>query len=200
MHIDFIEIGTSNFDSLIQRVSDNETGISIEPLKHLLDQLPNKSNVKKINLAISNKCGVIDIYYVTQENINQYSLPWWFIGSNSVNSIHAGVARVLKEMKLPSSLVQKNTVETKKLSTIIDEHGITSFNLLKIDTEGHDAVILEDYLSDCKMRNYPLPKIIHFENNGLYPKIDYVKIKNMAIDLGYNNIRESAADTIMYRI
>jgi len=197
---DFIEIGTANFDSLIETASHSVIGISIEPLKHLLDQLPNKSNIKKLNLAISNKIGSIDIYYVTQEMIDQYSLPWWFIGSSSVNHIHEGIARVLKERNLPLSIVQKSTVDTKRLSTIIDEYKIKSIGFLKIDTEGHDATILEDYFNECLINNYPLPIIIRFEHNGLYPEVDYIKIKNMATKLGYNNIQESAADTLMSRM
>ena len=200
MHYDFIEIGTSNFDSLIEKAPQDSTGISIEPLKHLLDQLPNRSNIKKLNLAISNKTGSIDIYYVTQEDIDQYSLPWWFIGSNSVNAIHSGVDRVLKERWLPLSIAQKNTINTKRLSEIIDEYGIKSIGFLKIDTEGHDAIILEDYLNECFTNNYPLPEIICFEHNGLYSEIDYIKVKNMSIKLGYQNIQESATDTIMRSI
>ena len=42
----FIEIGTSNFDALIEECNDNSKGISVEPIKHYLDALPNK---KKCN-------------------------------------------------------------------------------------------------------------------------------------------------------
>ena len=199
MHYDFIEIGTSNFDSLIEKSSDTTNGLSIEPLKHLLDQLPNKLNITKINLAISNQHGSIDIYHVPQATINKYELPWWFIGSNSVGHPHAFVVKAIEERNLPvSSIVQKDTVTTKRLSTIIDEYNVKSFRILKIDTEGHDAVILEDYLKDCELNNYPKPTIIQFEHNGLYPEEDYIKVKDIATKLGYK-INEYVADTIMYR-
>lgn len=42
MDLDFIEIGTSNFDTLIQTCSDDAFGISIEPLNFYLNDLPNK--------------------------------------------------------------------------------------------------------------------------------------------------------------
>jgi hypothetical protein len=61
---DFIEVGTANFDTIIEKVDDNTRGISIEPLKFYLDQLPDKKNVVKVNAALSNKDGFIDIYYI----------------------------------------------------------------------------------------------------------------------------------------
>jgi FkbM family methyltransferase len=199
MHYNFIEIGTANFDSLIEKSSDTINGISIEPLKHLLDQLPNRLNVEKLNVAISNKQGSIDIYYVAQETIDQYDLPWWFIGSSSVGKPHEFVIKVLNERNLPiSDIVKKDTVKTVRLSTVIDEYRVKSLDMLKIDTEGHDIVILEDYLNECELNKYPLPKIIQFEHNGLYPEEGYVKVKNTATKLGYS-ISEYAADTVMRR-
>ena len=44
-HFDFIEIGTSDFDTLIEDASESTRGISIEPIKYYLDRLPNKENV-----------------------------------------------------------------------------------------------------------------------------------------------------------
>jgi FkbM family methyltransferase len=199
MHYNFIEIGTANFDSLIEKSSDTVNGLSIEPLKHLLNQLPNKLNVEKLNIAISNKQGTIDIYYVTQETIDQYDLPWWVIGSSSVGHPHEFVIKVLNERNLPiSDIVKKDTVNTTRLSTIMDEYRIKSLDMLKVDTEGHDIVILEDYLQECEINKYPLPKIIQFEHNGLYPEEDYIKVKNRAVKLGYS-ISEYAADTVMHR-
>ena len=76
-HYDFIEIGTSDFDTLIESSDDNMVGLSIEPIKYYLDRLPNKKNVKKIQLAVSDVDGDIDIYYIPDEKIKEhvYSIP-----------------------------------------------------------------------------------------------------------------------------
>ena len=37
-HYDFIEIGTSDFDTLIESSDDNVVGLSIEPIKYYLDR------------------------------------------------------------------------------------------------------------------------------------------------------------------
>jgi hypothetical protein len=57
MHYDFIEIGTSCFDTLIEKSSDVKVGISIEPIKYYCDKLPNKKNVIKLNKGISDQNG-----------------------------------------------------------------------------------------------------------------------------------------------
>lgn len=52
---DFVEIGTSNFDTLIEKADDNILGISVDIIKYYIDKLPNKKNVKKYNIGISDK-------------------------------------------------------------------------------------------------------------------------------------------------
>jgi hypothetical protein len=47
MYLDYIEIGTSDFDTLVQ--STNLKGISIDPLSIYLDNLPNKNNNTKLS-------------------------------------------------------------------------------------------------------------------------------------------------------
>ena len=50
--LDFIEIGTSDYDTILESCYDFQKGISIEPLKFYLDNRPNRSNVVKINGAL----------------------------------------------------------------------------------------------------------------------------------------------------
>ena len=53
IHYDFIEIGTSDFHTLIESATDKTIGLSIEPIKTYLDRLPNKENVFKVQAAVS---------------------------------------------------------------------------------------------------------------------------------------------------
>lgn len=198
MHYHFIEIGTANFDTFIQKANDKVIGLSIEPLKHLLNQLPEKKNVTKINCAISDEEREMTIYYVTQESIDKYEFPWWFIGSSSVNKINDNIERVLLERGIdPSLVVESQIVKTQKLDKIIAEYNISSLSILKIDTEGHDAIILskffEDYLSE-KIKF--LPQQIIFEHNGLYDEKDYERLISTAEKLKYKK-QEGVADTLL---
>jgi hypothetical protein len=45
---DFIEIGTSNFDTLIQSADDNTKGISVDAVKYYIDVLPDKLNCRGV--------------------------------------------------------------------------------------------------------------------------------------------------------
>ena len=42
---DFIEIGTSDFQTLIEEASDEAIGLSVEPISYYLNKLPNPKNV-----------------------------------------------------------------------------------------------------------------------------------------------------------
>ena len=50
---DFIEVGTSDFHTLIQECSDESVGLSVEPISKYLDRLPNKPNVSKVVFILS---------------------------------------------------------------------------------------------------------------------------------------------------
>ena len=99
MNYDFIEIGTSDFDSLIQE-DNNNVGISIEPVKFLLDNLPEKDNVIKLNCAISDRDGDANIFWIHPKDVDSYDLPWWLKGCSSLYSPHPGMIRELKDRNL----------------------------------------------------------------------------------------------------
>ena len=46
MYFDFVEIGTSDFDTLIAAADQNTIGLSIEPIREYLDRLPSKNFVE----------------------------------------------------------------------------------------------------------------------------------------------------------
>ena len=96
MKCDFIEIGTSDFDTEIQICDDNAIGLTIEPIKFYLDRLPNKKNVIKINSAISNYNGFTDVYYVNDDMINKFNLPSYIKGQNSIGSPHPEIKHFYK--------------------------------------------------------------------------------------------------------
>jgi FkbM family methyltransferase len=168
INLDFLEIGTSDFGTLIEEASDEAVGISIEPLALYLDNLPNKPNVKKINCAISldNTEGIGKIYYITDDNIKKHNLPWWLRGCNSLGKYHPQhIERKIKH------LVSIDDVPLIPLSKILKDNNVQGINLLKIDTEGCDCFILQSFTHylNAKTKEY-WPKIIQFESNSLSNK------------------------------
>jgi hypothetical protein len=86
--IEFVEIGTSNFDTLLQSCDDSDEGISIDPVSYYLEQLPTKPNVEKINVAVSDHVGECSVFFIPEKSIEEHNLPLWFKGCNSIGNFH----------------------------------------------------------------------------------------------------------------
>ena len=173
MHFAFLEIGTSDFDTIMENVSDDVVGISVEPVKYYLDELPNKSNVLKINCAISDYDGEIQVYYVKEDLIKKHNLSWAVRGMNSVGKPHPTVHKLLLDKQLdPNEIVTIDTVPVKTVKTLLEENNVQSIGFLKIDTEGHDCMILNNYIDYCVDHLHLLADKIEFETNDLSQRSD----------------------------
>lgn len=183
---DFIEIGTSNFDTLIGSCSEKSVGLSIEPIKTYLDSLPNKSNVTKVCAAISDSDGEIDIYNIPLVNIHKHNLPIWVKGTNSVSKPHEYARQKLGE-ELYDSIVSVDRVPTMSWKTLITQYDIESIGYLKIDTEGHDHVILNSYFEECEKNPKLYANKILFEYNESSDKaaLDSIISKLINYDVEY---------------
>lgn len=140
MKYDFVEIGTSNFDTLIEKADDNTIGISIDPMKKYLDQLPNPKKCKKINCAVSFDGNELPInfYYIDLETINRLNLKKFLRGCNAIGNYHP--------MHIQHNLQEHVTIEKvnqKSLVSIFNNYNITEIDYLKIDTEGGDCKIMK---------------------------------------------------------
>jgi hypothetical protein len=100
MFYDFIEIGTSDFDTLIERADDQTVGLSIEPIFAYLDRLPCPKRCAKLNAAISDHDGEAVVFFIAPEKIAELGLPEWFKGCNSVGKPHQTVASFLERLAL----------------------------------------------------------------------------------------------------
>lgn len=180
MHYNFIEIGTSDFETIIQNADDDVVGVSIEPIKFYLDKLPLPKNVKKLNCAVSldNTYRMSKAYYITPEDIEANKLPDWLRGCNSIDTYH------YQHEKLNiKHLVRIDEVEQIPIVSLFESLGVSSLDFLKIDVEG----------GDCKLLNYLYPalntykpKKIHFEANPILTHpIEIEKTLNLYTSFGY---------------
>jgi hypothetical protein len=194
MKYDFIEIGTSNFDTLIETADDYTVGLSIEPIGYYLDQLPNRANVKKLDIAVArnNKFGFMDVYYVPERVIRARGLPDWLRGCNSVGDYHP------KHIELSvRDLVQIDTVELIPVGELFNCYNVTELDYLKIDTEGADCEIMQhlcEFLKTEPTTRYP--KKILFESNELADQCEVEMVKAEFISLGYC-VTKSGYDTVL---
>jgi hypothetical protein len=194
MKYDFIEIGTSNFDTLIETADDTTVGISIEPIGYYLDQLPDRACVKKLEIAVShnNIYEFMSVYYVPERTIRARGLPDWLRGCNSVGDYH------LKHIELAvCDLVQITEVEVMPIGEVFECYDVTELDYLKIDTEGSDCKIMQHlhtFLTTEPATRYP--KKILFESNELANQGEVEYVKAEFISLGYR-VTKSGYDTVL---
>ena len=189
---DFIEIGTSNFDTLIQSADDNTRGLSVDIIKQYLDDLPNRQNVKKINCGVSNVNTVSEIYYIPQEIIYKNKLPKWFAGCNCINTYHP--LHISHNVSHLCKIEKVNVITTEKLFYTNKVRGV---KYLKIDTEGHDCIILKvlyDYIKFLPTPFYPT-KIL-FETNEHADKDKVDELIKLFCLLGYV-LKSRGYDTVL---
>ncbi len=192
--LDFLEIGTSNFDTLLQICAPTEVGMSVEPIQYYLDTLPSKSNVKKVRCAITanRTSDTIKLFFIPEPILTAAGLPWWLKGCNSVNDYHPKQ----KEFKL-EQYVMIEECPLLNVDEFLTQHNIRSIKYLKIDTEGHDTVIMNgllDYLQTKPVEFYP--KKILFETNANTPEEKVRSTVEKSKLLGYTMV-STGEDTLL---
>jgi FkbM family methyltransferase len=180
--LDFVEIGTSDFDNLISMADDTTCGISIEVIKVYFDKLPTKKNVKKINCAVSNKDGELTSYWVSPEDIEIHSLPNWIRGCGTINHQHPLILNELNNRNL-LHIYKSAKCEVISWKTLIERENINSVKFLKIDAEGSDYSILESIL---KNNASVLPEKIQFENKDFMDNVRMLNIISEFLDMNYS--------------
>lgn len=187
LHLDFLEVGTSDFNTHMETCSAYEKGMIIEPLKIYLDNLPDKDNVIKVNAALLfSEHKTVPIYYIKPEVIKKHGLFNWMRGCNSIgdpHDLHLNYFNTVEEFDvwhsywkspnaprgrnlLDEGLVSVNEVPCVTFSSLINDYKIGSIKYVKFDTEGMDANLIHSMLDDLWVINkVKLPEIIQFETN-----------------------------------
>jgi hypothetical protein len=189
---DFIEIGTSNFDTLIQTCDSTTKGISVDAVKYYIDELPNKENCIKLNLGISNVNTVLNVYYIPEEIIEKHKLPGWFKGCNCINTFHP-----LHIKHNVTHLCKIDQVKVITPSELFYQNKVKTVSLLKVDTEGHDCIILNSlYLYIKYLDKAFYPRKIRFETNEHTKRSDVDEVISLYMSIGYK-IQSRGYDTIL---
>lgn len=158
MDYDFVEIGSADFDTITEEVSGNDTrvGLEIEPLSHLLDKIPERPFIRKVNCAISDKDGELDLYYIPEHT----KIAKRFRGCNSLNEPHKLIKKLCDNVK---DVMAVKKVPVKSFKTLAEEYNIKTIKRLKVDAEGHDVIILDAYFRYCLEHPDCFADLIEFE-------------------------------------
>jgi FkbM family methyltransferase len=157
-HYDYVDIGTSYFDTSADIMKEGERVLLIEPIKEYLDRIPNKKGVEKYCVAISDYRGTGLMYYVDEEVAKKYNAHFWVLGCNSLDAPHPSINSIMIQNNLSTDLVKERKSKVIKFADLIKRYNIGSIGHLKIDTEGHDHVILKEVL-DLVHRGLRIDKI-----------------------------------------
>jgi len=189
---DFIEIGTSNFNTLIETADDNTLGLSIDAVKHYIDVLPNKPNIKKLNIGISNVNSTIDVYYIPENIISQYNIPDFFKGCNCLNDYHP-----LHKVYNITHYCQIDKVNVITTYELFYQNKVRNVKFLKIDTEGHDCIILDSLFLYIKyLPDIFYPNKIQFETNENINTNMVDNTINSYLSIGYT-LESRGYDTVL---
>jgi len=203
--LDFIEIGTSDYNTILESCSDNQKGISIEPLKFYLDNLPDRSNVTKINAALvsDNTINSVKTYFIAPEDIKKHNLKWWIKGCNSVDKPHdfhinyplndddfqkwhwGDRTKIQTRNLLKEKLVKTLEIPCFSYNNLMNQYDIDYVDLIKLDTEGQDASLLNSILDYYQNSTKNFPNTILFETNGHNKLQDSFQIIERLITIGY---------------
>lgn len=186
MKFNYVDIGTSDFETSLDVKKEDENVLLVEPLFYYLAKFKNSKNIFKANFAISNHKGYKKIYHVTEENIKTYNLPYWVKGCNSIDRRHPTVENLLLNLNLPLSIVDVSETLTLTFKDLLELYDINHINNLKIDTESHDHIILESVF-DCVCRKSVEIDTITFEYIQQFNNTEILdKLSNKFIsELGY---------------
>lgn len=193
MNYDFIEIGTSDFDALIQKATDVTVGLSIEPLGHYLDRLPSPARVRKLCAAVNpaNLFEEVFVYWISDEVIAKHGLPDWLRGCNSINRMHPQHLGMNIQ-----HLVRVSRVPSLPISCIWTINQVNAVQLLKLDTEGCDADILIHLHQHLAQTGLPWPRNIIFESNCLTQRAKVDQVVTLYAGKGYVT-RDNGNDVTM---
>ena len=170
---DFMEIGTSAFETIIGICKEYHTGISIEPIGTYQDMLPDVPNVHKLRFAVGTVDGYLPLYQIPKAIIDSigYTIKSdehrFLYGLGKLNSLNVGQIEIARRKGGANHLhlVQRDLVPIKTIKSIYMENNIHDIKVLKLDCEGMDASIIISTMTYFEEFQKIYPRIIAFEYN-----------------------------------
>ena len=171
----FIEIGTADFETFEYLAEKGWKGIFVEPVKEMLD------NLKRYDGCIYENCAILD--KMDTMTLRYYDPEWAKEWRRGVGSL-SGINNFISNPQFEKHELTKE-VDVVTLDHLIEKYNVKRIDYLKIDIEGLDYLILDDYSWKIK------PDILkiehkHWKNHGI-SVTDYItKLE----DMGYSVTKE----------
>ena len=180
--IDFlIQVGSNDgkrFDNLNHFINKyNPKTIFVEPIKSHFEELkknyPNHKNFIFENLAITVNDEIQELFKIKESKIHLYDDHVLGISSFDRNHLlRHGVKR---------KHIEKEKVNSISIKKLLEKHSIKNFDLFFIDTEGYDANIVFDFLSNSEETPIIIFEYIHTKNQILDKTLKLLITKKYSI-------------------
>ncbi len=145
-NFDLIVIGACHgfwLENDVKKCSDKV--LLIEPVKYNFDQLKNRfKNYKNVifeNIAIGEKNGSTDFFYVLESSIDKLK-KHWASGIGSFSKEHILKHRT-KRFQITEEDIKCASIKTITFDTLVEKYKIKYINKLIIDAEGFDYKIIK---------------------------------------------------------
>jgi hypothetical protein len=195
-HFDFIEIGTSKFDTLIQQANGTSIGLSVEALKFYQDALPDPPGVKKVNAALvgNQSLGHLEIFYVDPVDIQKHALPDWLQGCNMVFAPHPAGLKELEKRGL-AHLMRSTRVPALTFAALARQEEVRSIGFLKVDVEGQEPAILDSLFQAAVKSPSLWPSKIFYETQWMDQRDRHIWLRRLAAH-GYVAVRDPTSGAL----
>lgn len=162
-------------------------GVLVEPLPQFAKQLKqvyrDSNRFQIVEAAITDSDGENDIYFFDESKLSCSEFLAWYREIASLDKQHL-------IDHLPTQFhdaITAKSVAALSVSTLLQQTGISSLNLLHIDTEGHDFCILRQFDLETYRPEIIIVEHKHLTNNDKTAMRNYLKCA------GYT-VRELEAD------
>jgi hypothetical protein len=189
MKYDHVDIGTCDFEVADGVFSPDKNYLLVEPMTEYLDRLPTGNNIKKENSACSNQCGSFEIFYVPESVILELNLPLWMKGCSKVNEPHEVVLNYLMSCGIDQSVIKSKTTNVISFNKLVEKYNIEHIANLKIDTEGHDHIILNEVARLLQSKKISCDSITVEYIIGRYGNTDEIDIIAYSLSRTFPNIK-----------
>lgn len=194
MHYDFIEIGTCDFESILN-TETVERGLAVEPIAYYLNRLPSRPSVTKVHAAMGDHLGLVDMYWVHPDEYEKAGVEGWVRGGSAVGKLLWSVEAALKR-KNALHLARVSPVEMLTWPVLCQRYYVSSVDFVKIDAEGSDCMIVNNILDASGV----MPPILQYERNDAHTVEQLQSVALRMRSFGYTEMNNEGLEVVWARL
>lgn len=171
MNYNFVELGSSEYNTLSKETPELVRGILINPIPEILNNIADKPNVIKIAKSVARMPNQTqeDVWFIPKQDVTDGGYPYWLFDKVSYGTLH-------EHHQNPNlaHLLQKRTVPTTSIQEVFETNNVEKVGILSLYSVDKDTEILLNALPYLSTKQ-DKPAQIRFSIERILPnKIDEV--------------------------